>query len=440
MNSKLFRLWLIVLLAGLLVACEGETGDGAGTGEEVAMPAECGPVTIDYWNPFTGPDGPFMGEIVDAFNAEHPDTQVVMTTQSEYYTQISTAAASQSLPDVAIIHADQLATWAFRNVLRPMDDVVTQMNLDTGDFPEDVWNVGEVGDRRFAIPLDIHPMTLFYNADLLQQAGFDPAQFDDGISAEEFEAAATAVTEAGNSGFMLTTGFPVRQIFEMLLHQAGGSAFNADGTEVTWDSPEGVRALEWMRDAQTRWGQPNLEVDAELNAFKGGTVGMVLNGIWQTANVTGDAVGFDGRGTAVPQILDQPAGWGGSHQLTMPAQPDDDPCRDAAVATFISYLLNNSATWGAAGQIPAQTSIREGSAFQEVQPQAAIAPSAQYVFFPPAVPGITDAYAPLDEAVAAVMAGEATDIEAALSSAAERAEQILVQNRENYGEELTITE
>jgi multiple sugar transport system substrate-binding protein len=80
--------------------------------------------------------------------------------------------------------------------------------------------------------------------------------------------------------------------------------------------------------------------------------------------------------------------------------------------------------------------VRESEDFQAIQPQASIAPSVEGAFFPPAVPGITDAYAPLDEAVAAVMAGEATDIEAALASAAERAEQILADNRANYGETL----
>ncbi|MDQ4078286.1 MAG: ABC transporter substrate-binding protein [Chloroflexota bacterium] len=465
----LFFVVLLIMLATLVVACggdeeepvaedeaavveEGEVaeeevveeteGEEAVEGEVAVgeLPAECEAVTLEYWNPFTGPDGPFMGEIVDAFSTEHPQIDVIMTTQSEYYTQLSTAAASETLPDVAVIHADQIATWAFRNVLRPIDDLVAGMEVEGGNFPEEVWNIGEVGGRRFAIPLDIHPMTLFYNADLLQEAGVDPTELEDGVTAEEFEAAAAAVSEAGNNGFMLTTGFPNRQIFEMLLHQAGGRAFSEEGAEVTWDSAEGVQALEWMREAQVEWGEPNLEVDAELNAFKGGTVGMIWNGIWQTANVTGEAVPFDGRATAVPQIFDEAAVWGGSHQLTLPAQSEEDPCRDAAAGIFIDYLLDNSVTWAAAGQIPASNEVRESPAFQEIEPQADIAPSAQYVFFPPAVPGITDAYAPLDEAVAAVLAGEATDIEAALAESAQRAEQILAENRESYGEELEVAE
>jgi multiple sugar transport system substrate-binding protein len=130
------------------------------------LPESCGTVSLEYWNPFTGPDGPFMGELVTAFNGEFPNIQVSMTTQSEYYTQLSTAAASGTLPDVAIIHADQIATQVYRNILRPIDAVVAESGISGEDFPEAVWNAGEVNDMRYAIPLDIHPMTMFVNMDL----------------------------------------------------------------------------------------------------------------------------------------------------------------------------------------------------------------------------------------------------------------------------------
>lgn len=392
--------------------------------------AACGPVELQYWNPFTGPDGPFMGELVDAFNASQDNVTVTMTTQSEYYTQLSTAAASNTLPDVAIVHADQVATQAFRNVLRPIDDVVTAAGIEGSNFPEEVWNAGQVGDHRYSIPLDIHPMTMFYNADLLSAAGFDAAP----TTGEEFAAVADAVTDGTNNGFMITSGFPIRQIFEMLLYQYGGTSFNEDGTEAAWNSDAGAQAMNWLLDAQKKWSQPNLEVDAELNAFKGGTVGLIWNGIWQTTNVTGSGVEFDGRATAVPQIGPQMAVWAGSHQLTLPTQAEVDPCKDAGAAQFISYLLDNSVTWAQAGQLPANNAVRASDEFMAIEPQASIATVADSVFFPPSVPGITDAYAPLDEAVAALMAGTATDVQASLDDAANRANQILAENRDNYGE------
>ncbi|MDX2138680.1 MAG: ABC transporter substrate-binding protein [Chloroflexota bacterium] len=395
------------------------------------LPADCESVQLEYWNPFTGPDGPFMGQIVDAFNADNPNIQVTMTTQTEYYTQLSTAAASGTLPDVAIVHADQVATQVYRNILRPIDTVIEEAGIAGEDFPEAVWNAGEVNGSRYSIPLDIHPMTMFYNADLFAEAGLEGPP----TTAEEFAAAAGALTSGDNNGFMITAGFPIRQIFEMLLYQYGGTSFNEDGTEATWNSEAGVQAAQWLLDAQANYSQPNLEVDAELNSFKGGTVGIIWNGIWQTTNVTGEGVFFNGIATAVPQIGPNPAVWAGSHQLTLPVQGDEDTCRDAAAGIFIRYLLDNSLTWASAGQLPANNVVRESDEFAALQPQSDIAAgSAEYVFFPPSVPGITDAYAPLDEAISALMSGNATDIQAELDNAAERANQILEQNRQTYSE------
>lgn len=396
----------------------------------VELPEECGTVSLEYWNPFTGPDGPFMGEMVNAFNEASPNIRVTMTTQSEYYTQLSTAAASRTLPQVAIVHADQIATHVYRNILRPMDDVVAEVGIDGEDFPEAVWNAGEVDGSRYAIPLDIHPMTMFVNMDLLAEAGFDAVP----TTAEEFAAIAEALSQGGNNGFMLTSGFPIRQIFEMMLYQFGGTSFDEDGMEATWNSEAGVEAAQWLLDAQAAWSESNLEVDAELNSFKGGTVAMIWNGIWQTTNVTGDGVFFDGVATAVPQLGPNMAVWAGSHQLTLPAQSSEDACRDTAVGIFINYLLDNSVTWARAGQLPASASVRASEEFAEVLPQADIAAgSADYVFFPPSVPGITDAYGPLDEAIGALMSGNATDVQAELDNAAQRANQILEQNRETFG-------
>lgn len=43
--------------------------------------------------------------------------------------------------------------------------MAAQVGIDGSDFPAGVWNAGEVAGQRYSIPLDIHPMTMFYNAE-----------------------------------------------------------------------------------------------------------------------------------------------------------------------------------------------------------------------------------------------------------------------------------
>jgi multiple sugar transport system substrate-binding protein len=434
---------LLVSVSFLTAACGGGPATPAATrelgetSEDATVPAtesqsevSCGTVSLEYWHPYTGPDGPVMGEMVDAFNANHSDIQVTGMAQSEYYTQLGTAQAADILPDVAIIHAELVATQVFRNVLRPIDHIAGEIEIQGDDFPTAVWEEGEVAGRRYSIPLDIHPMTMYYNADLLEAAGFAGPPTD----AEEFAEVAGAEYPDGASGFMITGGFPVTQIFQMLLHQFGGSEFNDDVTQATWNSEAGVKALQWMVDAQAKYSEPNLEVDADVNAFKAGEVAVVWNGIWQIRNLTGDAVSFDGHATSVPQIGSEMAVWAGSSQLTLPAHESVDPCKDRAAAIFIEYMLDNSETWAKAGQIPASDAVRDSAEFKAIEPQASIAPSVEHAFFIPPVPGIDTALSPLNDAVGAVMSGTETDIVQALGNSVERANEILAENQSTFGD------
>ncbi len=417
------------MATGEATAMSGEptkTGGGA-----MGMPENCSAVELTYWTPFTGPDGPFMQTIVNNFNSANQNIKVTMNTVpgGEYSTQLGTAAASDTLPDVAIINEDQVATQAFRGVLRPLGDAANQIGYSAADFPKVAWNAGTVAGKQYALPLSFVAMTQYYNQDMLTAAGIDKAP----TTRAEFEAAAAAMTKDGKYGFLLTNGFPIQQIFQQLLHQYGGSEFSADGTTATWNSEAGVKALTWMKEAQTKYGQANLEVDAELNAFKAGGVGLIWNGIWQIPNVTGEAVEFKGMAGPVPQIGDQPAVWAGGPLLALPAKKNPDACKDAAAGMFIKYVLDNSLEWAKAGSIPAANKVRESAEFKAL-PHSAIGPSVANPVFPPSIPGIGDAFLPLGEAVGSIMSGTETDIKKALDSSAERANTILKENKATYGD------
>jgi multiple sugar transport system substrate-binding protein len=349
---------------------------------------------------------------------------------TDYITQLGTAAASNTLPDIAIINEDQVATQAFRNVLRPIpDNVMTMIGVTKADYPEVAWNAGQIAGKTYGIPLSFVAMTMYYNEDMLKAAGINTPPTDKA----SFEAAAQAMTKDGNNGFLITTGFPVQQIFQMLLHQYGGTEFSADGSTATWNSDAGVQALTWMKEASDKYGQPNLEVDADLNAFKAGTAGMIWNGIWQVPSLTGSAVGFTGKPAPVPQIGTQPAVWAGGPLLTFTKVQNVDTCKDTVSAMFYKHLIDNSVEWAKGGNIPANNKARDTAEFKAL-PHAAVGPSVASPVFPPAIPGIGDAFAPLGTQVGAVLAGNATDIKAALDTAAEQANAILAENKKNYGD------
>jgi multiple sugar transport system substrate-binding protein len=162
MKIRLSPIIVAVLIASLILAACSP----AEATPTPAAPAATGTPSPDQMAPSWARNG-------GCVQRRNPDIQVTMNSQSDYYTQLTTAAASDTLPDVAIVHADQVATQAFRNVLRPIDDMVTQMGVTGSDFPAAVWAPVRFLASATAIPLDIHPMTMFYNADLLQRSWLD---------------------------------------------------------------------------------------------------------------------------------------------------------------------------------------------------------------------------------------------------------------------------
>ena len=154
--------------AVLLGAC-GDDGPNpvVGGGGENAQPASTaytGPnVALTFWNGFTGGDGPVMKSLVDKFNSANPNIKVTMNVYewADYYQKVPAAVSTGNGPDLGIMHVDQVATNAARGVVLPLDDLAKSLQLTEGDFSPPVWQAGVYNAKRYAIPLDVHPLGIF---------------------------------------------------------------------------------------------------------------------------------------------------------------------------------------------------------------------------------------------------------------------------------------
>src|SRR3954449_3189070 len=68
------------------------------------------PITLRFWNGFTGPDGRTMLAIVKQFNAANPDVHVMMQRMEwgTYYNKLFVAALGKRAPEVFVIHTDSI--------------------------------------------------------------------------------------------------------------------------------------------------------------------------------------------------------------------------------------------------------------------------------------------------------------------------------------------
>ena len=119
-----------------LAACGG--GSAPVPGQQQSVPGGGGAegydgpnVSLQFWNGFTGGDGPIMKKLVQQFNTEHPNIQVAMNTLqwADYYAKLPSAVTAGKGPEIAIMHVDSVATNAARRVIQPLDDVAAALKL-----------------------------------------------------------------------------------------------------------------------------------------------------------------------------------------------------------------------------------------------------------------------------------------------------------------------
>lgn len=424
-----------------LAACGGGTSprDAATGGGQVAATGDGGAsgysgpkVDLAFWNGFTGGDGPTMKALVDEFNSEHDNIAVTMTTMqwADYYSKLPTAVSSGNGPDIGIMHVDSVPTNAARNVIQPLDDVATALDLKEADFAPVPWAAGIYDGTRFAIPLDVHPLGFYYNKDVMEKGGLDPESPP--TDADSYMEALETLKGAGIEGhwaspFPFTGGLSLQS----LIYQFGGSLFNEDGTTVTWGEDPAVKALTWWVDLIKQGYSPaKVDQDADYVALKNGQNAFNWNGIWQINDLKQTDIGWGVA--ALPNIGGTPAAWAGSHQFVLPVQKSPDDNKSQASRVFLNWISEQSQAWAEAGQVPARNSARESAEFTKLTEQTTLASQIDDLHFLPAVPGIGDCMSEFDKALnAATLGGD--DPAKTLADSAGRAQKILDDNAKKYG-------
>jgi multiple sugar transport system substrate-binding protein len=418
-------------------ASASAAASGASPAGSMAIQPPGAKVSLDFWNPFTGGDGPYLRGIVDRFNQETPNVAVKFTTQKDLYGSLHAAKAANRLPHVSIVHLDAIPQNASDGIFQPIDDLISALGLTDKDFTADIWKNGLWKDHRYGVPLDTHTLSFYWNKDLFTKAGLDPEKPPTGK--DDFVAAAKAITDkAAVPGFMVVQGggganFLLGIEWATTFYQQGGEWTNADYTEATINSDAGVNSSTFWKSLVDQGISPKgTESDSEIAAFKQGKNGMVMSGIWETNGYI-DALKDKLGAGPVPQLFGKGV-WSGSHNMGITTKQMSADEKTGA-QYFIAWISEHSLDWAKAGQIPARQSVVNSAEFKalpvipEIQKQQADAK-----FFPP-IPAAGDIlFGPQGAGQAAVAAVTGKkDAKAALDEAATQLSKVLKANKQKYG-------
>lgn len=382
--SKRFRVVGALLIAALALAAF-----------PVSISSAQDPITIDFWHGLTGPDGAFLEEMVNTYNETNEDgifVQLSVYHWDVFFDRWVAQTAAGDPPDLVIYHINEMPQYAEEGVVVPIDDLVAEVGVDMSQYTDAVVGMSTWKGQLYGIPLDIHPIGMYYNVDYVEAAGLDPNSPP--TNKDELIAWAQAMTTDDYYGISApATNVMTFRLWWGLIFQNGGSFISDDLSTIVVDNPEAAEALQFLYDlVYTYEVAPEGQSDPDTD-FQTGKVAITFQGPWWINGFV-ETEGLNFMTAPVPVIFDNPGVWASSHFFGFSKQDDTDS--QVAAMKFAKWMAENGAMWGRSGQIPAAKSAQESDAFTSsdiYQYQKAFVDELPYIYYTPPITKSTEVFA-----------------------------------------------
>lgn len=358
--------------------------------------------TVVWWDFLGGGDGVRMKKLIEDFNTAHAGQIKIDATTLEwgtpFYAKVQTSAAVGEAPDIMTYHASRIPLAVQQGVLQEITaEDWAAMGLSQADYASATWDAVTIDGKQYAIPLDTHPIVLYYNKDLLEKAGvLDENGKPKGMDSREgFTATLQALKDSGVK-FPLASvtadgNFMFRTIYSLVGQQNG--ELMTDGEFLAGDNGEKlVNALAVLQD-WTKAGLQSTYTDypATVALFTSGEAAMMINGVWEVPTMTDLAAQgklFNWGALELPVIFDKPSTYADSHTFALPLNKGKDmtPEKRAAVLEVVSWIEKNSLFWATAGHIPAYGPVTASAEYQAMEPNATYSTLTANMIFDPKTP------------------------------------------------------
>lgn len=358
--------------------------------------------TVVWWDFLGGGDGVRMKQMIAEFNEANAGEVAIDATTLEwgvpFYTKVQTSVAVGEAPDVMTYHASRIPLAIEQNVLDEITaDDWSAMGLGESDFAPSIWDAVTGPDgKTYGVPLDTHPIVLYYNKDVLGEAGL---LTDDGRpkgmdSREGFTATLQALKDAGSVKFPLGSvtadgNFMFRTIYSLMGQQDG--ELMTDGDFLVGDNAGKLQNALGVLQEWTNAGLQSTYTDypATVALFTSGEAAMMINGVWEVPTMTdlhAEGKLFEWGAVELPVIFDHAATYSDSHVFAIPAGSAQDGAKREAVLKVMSSILKNSLFWATAGHIPAYKTVTDMDEYKSMEPNATYSPLTANMIYDPKSP------------------------------------------------------
>lgn len=253
----------------------------------IRPPAKDNRVHITYWEKWTSFEGDAIKNTVDYFNKSQDKIYVDLLTVSGIQNKTLLAVAGGDPPDLAGLYGPNVAQYVDDNAVLQLDDYCKRYGISADQFIPVYWDIGVRNGHVYSLPTTPASTALHYNKELFQKAGLDPENPPRTI--EEMDKAADKLTTKKDDKIDIAGFMPAEPGW---WNWGWGYIFGGrlwDGsTKITANSPENVRAFEWVASYSQKYGATALQsfksglgnFSSPQNGFLDGKVAMELQGVW----------------------------------------------------------------------------------------------------------------------------------------------------------------
>lgn len=337
----------VMMISAMLTGC----GKGAGgTQESPAVPAapaaDGSKVEISFINGFTGGDGGYMKKITEGFNASQDKYHIVESQEKDHYVKYKSGNY-----DMVVIHGDRLKTYVEDDMLQDVSPIYEKAGLTLDDFAAAGKDIVSINEGVYAFPLDIHPLVMFYNKELVQEA---PKTYEDLLRLQ-----AELTAKDPNLYAMGIPGLGLVEFYYMALATQNGLEIEKDGY-LNFDNDEFAALMKQFNDMVfvDKISPAKLGMDGEFKTFVqdpesgvASQTAVALTGPWYYGAVKekfGDNLGI----APIPTIGRESGSYGNAHTIAVSADVTEEKIN--GIAEFLKYMYQPDVliNWADAGQAP----------------------------------------------------------------------------------------
>lgn len=245
-------------------------------------------------------EGKLYKQLVDEFNEKYDGTYHATLSQiarsgdaGGYDDKVNAAISNGGLPDVFTVDGVTVAQYADAEAIVPIDEYFTEDELS--DFNPSIIQQGTYDGKLYTLGAMDSSVGIFYNKDMFEEAGIEPATAENPWTLKELEDAAAKLTTDDCYGITMSLDAKdetVIYFFLPLIYSQGSSVLDEDGETadgfLNGDATKNV--FNWIKEMVDNGYASATPAE---NSFELGQAAMALTGSWEPGNLAKYDINWD---------------------------------------------------------------------------------------------------------------------------------------------------